>query len=374
MTTILTPKYYLSKPGALGDAGETVASIAKRVYIVGGRAALRVAQAALTAGFDRAGIRYEIFEYSGYPTIHAATDIARRAKEFQAGAVVAVGGGRLTDTVKAAGSIAALPVIAVPTVAATCASWAATSILYNDDGEFTEPRANENAPVFLVLDTDVLAKAPIRYLQSGISDALARWYENAPHLKHSNGFYLRWQLKQAELIREILEFEGLRVVADLKRGVYNPEEVVRVIDAAVFLTGIFVSVRSSDELFYGGIAHNIYHLSTVLHELHGALHGEQIAFALIASALLEGKPEQELYNLISLFYKFEQPLTFEELGLGDDAAERLDKVIPLIHKNAAGYRQHIRDFTPEELKETLLEADELGRAYKAEHVQRHAAN
>jgi len=374
MTTILTPKYYLSKPGALREAGKTVASIAKRVYIVGSKTALHVAKETLTGGFDRAGVRYDVLEYGGYPTIHAATDIARRAQEFEAGAIVAVGGGRVMDTVKAAANIAKLPVIAVPTIAATCAAWAPSSILYNDDGEFTEPRANEDAPVFLVLDTDILAKAPIRYLQSGISDAFARWFENAPHLERADSFYLRWQLKQAELIREILEDEGPRVINDLKRGVYKPEQVVRVIDAVVFLTGIFVSVRNSDELFIGGIGHNIYHLSTALHELHGTLHGEQIAFDLIVSALIGGKTDNEVYDLIALFYKFDQPLTLKELGLGDDAPERLDRVVPVIHQYSVGYRQLIRDFTPEELKNALLKADELGSAYEAEQERLAAAN
>ncbi|MFP3154312.1 iron-containing alcohol dehydrogenase [Lachnospiraceae bacterium ZAX-1] len=363
MTTILTPKYYLNKPGALREAGETIKTIAKRVYIVGGKTALSVSKA-FVEGLDAAGIAYDILEYGGYPTIETAEEVARNAKEEEAGAIVGIGGGRIMDTVKAAGGIAGLPVIAVPTIAATCASWAATSILYNDQGEFTEPRANENAPIFLVLDTDIIANAPIRYIQAGISDALARWYENAPHLRYSNRFYLRWQIKQAELIRDILENEGLRVVADLKRGVYDPESVVTVLDASVLLTGLFVSIRSTDELFYGGIAHNIYHLSSPLHELHGALHGEQIAFALIVSALLEKKPEKEVLDLVTLFHKFEQPLTLKEIGLGDDAPERLDKVLPTIYAASEEYRKLITQFTLKELKSTIFEADTIGHAFQ----------
>jgi glycerol dehydrogenase len=369
MTTILTPRYYLSKPGAISEAGDTIKQLAKKALVVGSKTAFREALPALAQTLNSSGVAYETLEYNGYPTEPKAKEIAGLSNEHSAEALIAVGGGRINDLTKAAASFANLPIITVPTIGATCASWAASSILYNGQGEFTGAKANENSPVFVVLDTDIIAKAPVRYLQSGIADALARWYENSPHLKHSGAFYLQWKLKQAELIRDILEKEGPGVIADLKKGIYNPAEVVRIIDAVVFLTGIFVSVRNNDELFYGGIAHNIYHTSTCLHELHNSLHGEQIAFGLIVSSLLEKKPDEEVNVLVSVFDSFDQPLTLAELGYGDNASERLDIVLPKIYKAAENYRKHITRFSEEELKSAIFKADGIGRKIRSANFE-----
>ncbi|VTN14910.1 Glycerol dehydrogenase [Raoultella terrigena] len=49
--------------------------------------------------------------------------------------VIGVGGGALLDTAKAVARRLALPVVAIPTIAATCAAWTPLSVWYNDAGQ-----------------------------------------------------------------------------------------------------------------------------------------------------------------------------------------------------------------------------------------------
>ncbi|MDR1590185.1 MAG: iron-containing alcohol dehydrogenase family protein [Oscillospiraceae bacterium] len=360
MTSIVSPKWYLSKPGAVREAGAHIAGIAKRVYVAGGETALRVARDALELSLSESGIEFETLTYSGYPTHEAARDIASRAEKFGAEAVVGVGGGRALDTVKAAGHYAHLPVITVPTVAATCASWAPCSIMYNDEGEFVEPLQYDDAPVLIIADTDIIARAPIRYIRSGAADALARWYEQQSNLRASNGFYLRWTLKQAELIREILEGKGLEYIDELAAGKYVPAHAREVIDANILLTGFFVSPRNTDEPFAGGFAHPLYHTFTILHDLHSSLHGEQIAFFLVVAGILEGQPDVELETRLSIFSALRQPLTLSELHLTKDVDEKLLRGARALLDTVSAYGRRV-DTTPEQIRSAILKADALGR-------------
>jgi glycerol dehydrogenase len=362
MTSIVAPKYYLSKPGAIAEAGASVAKIAGRVYMIGSRTALKTAGGALEKSLADSGVSFETLEYNGYPTTGEAREIKARAEKFGAGALIGVGGGRVIDVAKAAGFFSGLPVITVPTIAATCAAWAPCSIIYNDDGEFVEALQYEDAPVLIIADTDIIAKAPIRYLRSGASDALARWYEQQTNLKTSNGFYLRWTLKQAELIREILEGEGLKIIDELARGEYVPARAREVIDANILLTGFFVSPRNDEEPFTGGFAHPLYHTFSILHDLHPSLHGEQIAFFLIVAGILDSVPQEELEARLNIFSALEQPLTLEALRLTEDVDAKLLKGAQALLDAVWAYGRRV-DTTKEQIRAAILEADRVGREW-----------
>jgi glycerol dehydrogenase len=363
MTTIVLPKRYLSKPGALEEAGPVVADISRRALIIGGKTALGVAGPALTESLAKSAVEYDTAVYGGYPSKRAALEFKARAAEYGASALIGVGGGRILDVVKAAGYYADLPVISVPTIAATCASWAPCSIMYNDDGEYAEPLMYDNAPVLIIADTDIIARAPVRYIRSGAADALARWYENSTNLAKSNGFYLRWTLKQAELIREILCGDGLGAIDDLARGKYDPARAREVIDANILLTGFFVSPRNTEEPFAGGFAHPLYHTFTILHDLHTSLHGEQIAFFLIVAGIFDGVPESELRERLSIFSALEQPLTLEALGLTEDVEEKLIRGARALLNTIAAYGRKVADISEDDIKAAILKADMIGREW-----------
>jgi glycerol dehydrogenase len=269
------------------------------------------------------------------------------------------------DVIKAAGLFGSLTVVAIPTVSSTCASWAPCSIIYNDAGEYVDVYQYDTAPELLIADTEILAKAPVRYIRAGASDALARWYENSVNLRDSNSLHLRWILKQAELIVEAIEGRGVTTIDDLERGKYNADAATEILDANILLTGFFVSPRSTDEPFSGGLAHPLYHLFTVIHDLHKSLHGEQIAFLLVVAAIAAQEPEEQIQARLDIFKRLKQPLTLSDLGLTEDVDAKLDIGVKRVHAATKdGFRKRIRDFTEAELKEAIYEADRRGQAIK----------
>jgi glycerol dehydrogenase len=368
MIDVITPKHYLNKPGALAEAGRLISPIAKKVYIVGSKTALAVAGPVLLGSLNESGVEYLVFEYNGYPTRETAAEILKNAKQFGAQALVALGGGRIMDTTKTAGGLGDLPVIAVPTIAATCAPWAAVTILYNGEGEFTEGLMHKQSPLLIISDTDIIAKAPLRYLRSGIGDTLAKWYEVAPSLRFSKNLYLRLAVKYGELAREVLEEKGLDVAADLKRSVYNSDDVIEVIDAVFLLAGLCGAIRSINEM--QSIAHPLYNAFSYIPELRSKLHGEKVSFGLLVQGVLENQSREELDNRLAVFSELELPITLEDLGLTENVDAKLTKVTTLVVGMVKDFKGLDKPFTPELLQDAIKTVDRLGHEYREKLFQK----
>lgn len=136
---VRTPRIYISEPDAVSTAGEQIAGIGKKPLILGGRTALRVVQDKLLKSLESKEIDTSILqEFTGFPSETQFTKYSELAVNAGADMVIGIGGGRALDTAKAVGDILGLPVVAIPTIAATCAAWAALTVQYDDEGAFVQ--------------------------------------------------------------------------------------------------------------------------------------------------------------------------------------------------------------------------------------------
>jgi glycerol dehydrogenase len=354
------PRYYANERGALMRAGAFIGPVTRKLFVVAGATAFSVVRDRLCGSLNGAGIAFDVYEYRGYPEDEEARRIAERARSFGAGAVAGVGGGRIMDIAKAAGDYAGLPVVTIPTIAATCACWAAVSVMYSPDGVMRGPLYCKNAPYMVIADIDVLAKAPPRYICAGIADTLAKWYEAYPNLKTSNDFYLRLVVKYGEFAREILETLGLKVVSDLFAGIYNTDEVMEVVDGIFAIAGLCGAVRGLASI--QGVAHPFYNACSALPELRGKLHGEKVAFGLVMQAALEQREPAEIEHRIAVFKKLHLPLSLRELGLSPGFDEKFAVIASFMGENPV-YPGLEKPWTRDELRRAIITADRMVEQY-----------
>lgn len=126
-------------PEALNCLGDFCKNQGKRAFILGGKTALNKTKENIYQSLAQAGVNVVATEwYGGQCSRENIQKRANEAVKLEADIIIAVGGGKALDTGKAVGAKCHLPVITVPTIAATCAAITPLSVLYNDMGEFAD--------------------------------------------------------------------------------------------------------------------------------------------------------------------------------------------------------------------------------------------
>jgi glycerol dehydrogenase len=103
--------------------------------------------------------------------------IVGAAQALKARVIVGAGGGKVLDAARAGAAELDLPVVNCPTTASSDAPCSALSVLYTDDGAFERYLFYRRNPDLVLVDTAVIARAPVRLLVAGMGDALATWFE-----------------------------------------------------------------------------------------------------------------------------------------------------------------------------------------------------
>jgi len=127
------PANYFSHSGSLERLTEffTEEQLSRALWIYGERA-IEAATPFLPDSFQAPGAQKVLFK--GHCSEADVARLVQQADDNRS-LVIGIGGGALLDTVKAVARRLHLPVVAIPTIAATCAAWTPLSVWYNDAGQ-----------------------------------------------------------------------------------------------------------------------------------------------------------------------------------------------------------------------------------------------
>jgi glycerol dehydrogenase len=129
------------------------------------------------------------------------------------------------------------------------------------------------------------------------------------------------------------------------------------VDAIYLLAGLCGSVRQAGEVY--GIAHAVYNAFSVLPELRDKLHGEKVAFGLVAQGILEKACEAETRHRIDVFTGLKIPLTLDALGLTEDVDAKLAKAAGIVKRAVPTYKGLDSPYTEDALVAAFKTASRL---------------
>ncbi len=359
LTAFISPGRYVQGRGALGAAGRLIAPLGKKAMVIWTRTVADLVGNALIGSLDEHEVECEEAEFGAEITAAEIERLQAEARRQQAQVVVGVGGGKTIDVAKAVGFPLDLAVAVVPTLASTDAATSSLAVVYQANGQFAEYRFYSRNPDLVLVDSEVIAQAPIRYLVAGMGDALATWFEArtasaAGRPNTAGGLATAAGLRLARLCYEtLLAFGAAARLAVQQRAVTPALE--RIIEANTLLSGLgFES---------GGLAaaHAIHNGLTILPQLHQAFHGEKVAVGTVAQLVLEGRPMAEVHEVVDFCLAVGLPVGYSDLG--PTHVSREDLRLAANHAVAAGETIHNEPFrvTAEMVVDALLVADLLGR-------------
>lgn len=362
----IAPGRYVQGRGVLRAVGRYLTLLKpKRAALLMSARGLAGDGATLLASLREAGIEPVVGTFGGECSLEEiAAHVAALSSE-RVDCLVAAGGGKCIDAGKAIAFRLGVPVAIVPTLASNDAPCSALSVLYTPQGVSTGAEFYPDSPALVVVDTDVVAAAPERYLVAGMGDAMATWYEARVCLENpaaSTTVGARPTIASCaigEVCAQTLFREGRAAAAAVAAGTVN-DALETVVEANTLLSGLgFES---------GGLAaaHAVAQSWTAIPKVHaGYLHGEMVAMGTLAQLMMESRPD-EARRVGEFFAAVGLPVHLGQLGI---AASEQDAALSIVAEAALGFpfiANMPQPVTPELVRASVLDADAIGRAVAAD--------
>ncbi len=256
-----------------------------RLLLAGGHKALAAGRDRLLQAIQGTDLKLlDTLHYGNDCTLENAQALADKAIALGAQVLCGMGGGRALDTVKAAGHLCGLPVVTLPTQAATCAAVTGLSVLYDNQGHF-DHFLRLRPPVHAFIDTTILAAAPPHFLRAGLGDSLAKHVESlfaarGGQWTHADGL----GLSIAEGLLDPILTHGPQAMQDAAIG--KPSSALEAAALASIVSTGCVSLLVRED-YNGALAHSLYYALEALPAARHLLHGDTVAWGAVVQLVLD---------------------------------------------------------------------------------------
>ena len=356
--TAIFPGRYVQAEGALEELGEEIARLGRTPLIVVGGTAERSIIPRHLPGW-RGQFEPGVEPFGGECCDEEVDRLTRAAKGRGCDLIVGMGGGKVIDTAKAVGHALAAPVAVVPTIASTDAPTSAVSVIYTEEGAFLRYLFLPRNPDLVLVDTRVIAEAPVRFLVAGMGDALATWFEAescrqaySPNQCGGTGTLAACNL--ARLCYDTILEHGVAAKIACGQNVVTPA-LSHVVEANTLLSGLgFES---------GGLAapHSIHNGLTRLAGTHDYYHGEKVAIGVLAGLFLTDRPGRLIREVYEFCEAVGLPTTLAQVGIGDATDDELPQVAEAACAEGETIHHEPCPVSPEAVLAALKTADKFGR-------------
>ena len=356
---IIAPSKYVQGANALDNIGKYVKPLGEKALAIADEFVKGLVSSQVVDSFFSAQCELSLQTFNGECSRPEIERLIEIAKNYDSEVIIGIGGGKTLDTAKAIAFYLKIPVVIVPTIASTDAPTSALAVIYTTEGEFSEYLMIPNNPNMVIMDSKIIAAAPVRLLVSGMGDALSTYFEARSNASSggttmAGGAPTRAAQALAELCYETLIEDGLKAKIAAENGLTSPA-LENIIEANTYLSGI--GFESSGL----AAAHAIHNGLTKLEECHHLYHGEKVAFGTLVHLVLENAPMNEIQELLAFCRSVGLPTNLYMMGVEELDLDKLREVAAA--SCVEGETIHNMPFpvTTESVLSAILTAHKLGQ-------------
>ena len=315
VSTIGFPGRYVQGPGAIAHLSALLKELGCENTVVVCDDIVReaVGKTVETALAD-AHLKFAFLRFPGECSVPAIENLAEQARRTGADCVVALGGGKTIDTGKGISKALGATLIVVPTIASNDSPTSRLIVLYDELHRVAGVQLLARNPDAVLVDTQIVAQAPKRFLAAGMGDALSKKFEAGQcHLAGGLNFFGTTSLPIARLLADqcyqAIAEHGVQALQQVEAHQRPDEHVERVVEAAVLFSGLgFESGGLS-------LAHALTRGFTANEMLSRMLHGELVAFGTVVQLVAQEESDDYVRDHIRLATSLRLPVCFADLGV-----------------------------------------------------------
>jgi glycerol dehydrogenase len=344
---------YVQEPGALARLGGVVAELGSRPFILADGATTEAGRQEIEQQLRGVAARVIFGLTGGVCTAAEIERFTEAARTLEADMVAGLGGQTALGLAKGVSLALGLPFVSVPLLPACHLPVSALIDVEADGDQAAGIRTLKHPAEIVLVDSALLAAAPSRQFIAGIGDTLARKFEleqggAAGALNFAEGRPTLLALGAAESAYQTLrEHAGAALALRGRRK--GGEALERVIEAMMLLSGV------AHEQGGPSIAHALAGGLATLPDCRSVLHGELVAFALLAQLAFEGRPAELAADLIGFYRSIGLPARLAEIGIVGEARPVVETAA---RRSSASWLVPV---DPRRLAEAVLAADALGK-------------
>ena len=356
-----SPGLYIQGPGELKNVKEHLSYMGDSFLIIASPRRVKDLGAELKASFGE-GYKIVFAEFGGESSRKEIARLAEIAKAEDCACIIGMGGGKVIDTAKAVAYQLGKPSVIIPTIAASDAAITRCACIYNEDGtEDGEDSFDKNPDVVLV-DSQIIANAPVKFLLAGMGDAFAkivcattcyRGYRD----NELGGKATELGYEIAKLSYKLILEHGMAAKMACEQNVVT-KDLEKIIETNILLAGIGCEVNggTTDHAFYTGFC-ELQNRKEIM------LHGEYVSFSTLATLVLEGAPKEQLDEMFGFCAAVGLPVCLEDVKLDYMSEEDYETVAKCV-VDLPPTKNHPFEVTVEEAIAAMKTADAIGKMYK----------
>lgn len=230
----------------------------------------------VSAGFKEPHI-HEIADNS-YPQVE---EVEAAIDEVRPDVLLGVGGGRVIDVAKFAGSRRILPVVSIPTSLSNDGVSSPVAVILFRKGTRS---VGVNMPTAVLVDLGAITSAPLKNLKAGVGDLVS-------NISATNDWLIAYRKTKEhyDTVAALLARKSAFEMLDARRVNLTDTSFLRLLAEGLMLSGIAMGIAGTSRPCSGS-EHLLSHAYDELYPDSPSLHGEQVAMFALFTSILQKEP------------------------------------------------------------------------------------